>query len=290
MSSGRVQKRPKNHAALQGEGHVRNFYDYVREKEKIKNEEEERQKAERILAAEEIRNSAPQYEAEQKAEQIRREALSPAERLREDGEKLQQKIETDDEMHVILETSIINRAKCRAAEDCLEQLTSPYNQIGISYQYRICVQGVENQEWFGRRKDCYHVRCFSHMVDLYALMPSKFTLHGATVRWPLMVQKWYQHKGHIDLDKIAAHISDQQAYLEVIYERSDNQSDWDHNHLLHCLEEPEKECKCPEMPPRPPKPTLESGAAEGKDRYSLVDVLEHPGCRVGIPYHLDRVL
>ncbi len=94
------------------------------------------------------------------AERIHRETLQRS-ASRADGDKLRQKIETDDEMVVALEIPASLRAKCRAKEDCLYIRANSYTANAITDDYRICVHGVENEDWFGRTKHYYHVSCFS---------------------------------------------------------------------------------------------------------------------------------
>lgn len=224
----------------------------LREQEKIEEEEKERRRASILNFREETRIWQTQYEGES----VRRKALSPAERLREDGQELQQQLETDGEIFAALEQSASERAKCRAEDDCLGRQINHYHRIGITDEYRICLHGVQKRDWSGRRKSYYHVRCFSHMVDLYDLMPHMFKLDGAIERWQLMVQKWYQHKGHVDPVKITAHIAELQAYFSTLAEKYAKVSDWERAHMQCCINGAKGECECPERPTRPLKPTL----------------------------------
>ncbi|KAK4232682.1 hypothetical protein C8A03DRAFT_20073 [Achaetomium macrosporum] len=129
------------------------------------------------------------------AERARRRALSPDERLREDGDPLRRLIEADPEMVVALEIPRSQRARCRANTDCIYLRTNPRQGNTITTNHRICVHGVPNKEWFRRTKHYYHVSCFTRMIDLTDLLPSKFKMDGSSGRWGLMVEKWFEHKG-----------------------------------------------------------------------------------------------
>ncbi|KAH8892950.1 hypothetical protein GQ53DRAFT_745904 [Thozetella sp. PMI_491] len=142
------------------------------------------------LGKEERAKIIADFNAESEAELTRRNTPSLQERLEEDGKELRQKIETDAQIVIVLEESVTRRAKCRADDDCLRsRVNNYYGSTAIADRYRICVQGVENRERFGRTKHYYHVVCFQHMVDLNALIPSKLKLGGLPSSWPLMVQK-----------------------------------------------------------------------------------------------------
>ncbi|KAK3897909.1 hypothetical protein C8A05DRAFT_19419 [Staphylotrichum tortipilum] len=208
--------------------------------------------------------------AESAAEDARRRALSSDEPLQEDGDQLRQEIEADPEIVVALEVSSSHRARCRANDDCVySQANAPRGNTITTY-FRIYMYGVENTEWFGRTKHYYHVMCFAFMIDLVDLLPEKFKLDGASGRWGLMLEKWFEHSGRIDLDKIAT-------FLEKFDEfeaKHGEYNEWCWAHAEHCEDE-EAECRCPPRPDPPSKPELGDFIKEDGDVCTLLDVLKH---------------
>jgi hypothetical protein len=226
-----------------------------------------------------LREESSKFNAELEAEDARRRALSPEERLKEDGDKLRQKIETDAEMVVSLEISRSLRARCRA-NDCVglradSDSDSDSSGNTITTEYRICVNGVSSLEWYGRTKHYYHVACFSSMIDLKDLLPSKLKMDGSSGRWGLMVEKWFEHTGRIDLDKIAEFLEELAVYEAKHGDWSSEYIEWSLNHGRNCKDK-ELECKCPARPQPLEKPKLEDYRTEDGDTCTLLDVLEHP--------------
>lgn len=117
------------------------------------------------------RAEASQREAEaaqREAEAARRASLHPTERLAEDGAKLRQEIESNDDMIAVLEVSRSARAGCRAG-DCFY---AP--RIHIQDEFRIRVEGVRGEfdPAHYRATHYYHVLCFEAMMDLDEMIPS----------------------------------------------------------------------------------------------------------------------
>jgi len=217
--------------------------------------------------AAEVNDSMAKYAAEE----ARRRALSFDERLEEDGDKLRQKIEADPEMVVTLEVSASQRAGCRAYDDCVYLQANALRRNTIETHLRICVHGVQTMAWYGRTKHYYHPVCFAFMIDLANLLPEKFKFDGTSGRPGLMVEKWFEHSGRIDVDKIAK-------FLEEFDEFEAKQSEynkWWESHAEHC-EDQEAECRCPLRPDPPSKPELGDCTKEdGDTRMILLDVLKH---------------
>ncbi|KAJ2967260.1 hypothetical protein NQ176_g9747 [Zarea fungicola] len=224
------------------------------------------------MSDEEERQLIRSIEEELKAESNRREALSPLERLREDGQILQKQIEANT-MPAVLQTSPTQgaKAKCRA-RDCLLGQRYGHFHVPIIDEHRIRI-------YSSGTPDYYHVRCFSLMVDVHALIPSKFVLNGGLQRWPLMVQEWYQQKGHVNMDKIAAYVEEQEAYNEAEKERNVREIDWQLAHMRSCPDEAEIECKCPPRHTCPVKPIPPNFYTGEREVCSLEEILKHPGCR-----------
>ena len=274
--------RAKRHQAGDSEND-RRFVEHYNQKtanDRAEKERREKQRVERANEDEADRKARMrEFQANYKAESTRREALSPQERLKEDGQELQQKIEADPAMVVALERSSSERAKCRAGDDCLHRQINRYGRVAITDEYRICMHGVENQDWFGRTKHYYHLGCFSRMVNLIALVPSRFKMDGAPGSWPLMVEKWFQYKGCIDLNKIASYIDQQDAYIAAMREYSCEEIGWQLAHSKSCIDKAKCECKLPQRPTAPSKPRLKNCTAGERNISDLGYVLKHPGCR-----------
>lgn len=223
----------------------------------------------------EVEASIEKSHTEYEAESARRQALSPKERLREDGDQLRQKIEADPEMIVVLEMSRSQRARCRANNDCAYAQARASSGNTITTSYRIRVDGVDNIDWFGKTKHYYHLLCFERMVDLKGLLREKFKMGGPYGRWGLMVEDWFKHSGRIDVDKIAAFLEEYAAYEEKHGDWSKEYIDWSLNHTRNCKDK-EPECKCPAQPQPPKKPELGDHTTKDGDVCTLSDVLKHP--------------
>jgi hypothetical protein len=115
------------------------------------------------------------------------------------------------------------------------------------------------------------------MIDLEKLIPSKFKMAGAPWQWGLIIRKWFEHKGCISLDKVAAYIEEWEAYEKERDEFSGEWITWSSNHR-ECKAEPGT-CPCPPRPKGPDKPVLKDYTTSEEDGCSLSAVLEHP--RVG---------
>jgi hypothetical protein len=115
------------------------------------------------------------------------------------------------------------------------------------------------------------------MIDLEELIPSKFKMAGAPWRWGLIIRKWFEHKGCISLDKVAAYLEEWEAYEK---ERDDFSGEWImwSRNYRECKAEPGT-CSCPPPPKGPDKPVLKDYTTSEEDGCNLWDVLEHP--RVG---------
>ncbi|KAL2132769.1 hypothetical protein VTI74DRAFT_3393 [Chaetomium olivicolor] len=216
-----------------------------------------------------------ELEAEFEAERARSRSLSPEERLEEAGDLLRQKIKADPAMVVALEVSRSQRARCRANDDCIYLRANVTLGNTITTDYRICVHGVENTEWFGRTKHYYHVSCFSRMMDLMDLLPSKLKMDDAYGRWGLMVELWFEHTGRIDLDKIASFLEEFADYKSKHRNWNSQCLDWQLAHIENCGAMGSG-CTCPAQPQPPAKPKLGDCTTEDGDVCPLLDVLNHP--------------
>ncbi|KFY03267.1 hypothetical protein V490_00223 [Pseudogymnoascus sp. VKM F-3557] len=142
------------------------------------------------------------------AEEERRSRLTQEERMAEDGRKLQRRLEQDAAMTILLQPSPpihMRRAHCRASE-CIIANASPRGDSLIVADYRIALVSDHLQY--------FHISCLEKMIDLPSLAPSRFKLDTDGYRWNddspwtwgLMLRKWFQHSGCVDLARIAGYI------------------------------------------------------------------------------------
>lgn len=229
-----------------------------------------------------------QAEAEHsKAEEERRRNLSPTEALKEAAERLERTGQTFFRGFerfsgtIILQQTPVSYnggARCRAEDDCLQRVRvearlremlrensklqyndDRYRQRGtIHDHYRILVNRGPSDKRY------YHVCCFETMVDLAPLIPDKFFLDTTTSRvgpleapptWGLMFRTWFEHKGNIDLEKVAAYIDAEKAHREI-----EGASDPDTH------------------PPNTARPVLRDHVTAAGGGCSLYDVVQHPSC------------
>jgi hypothetical protein len=206
------------------------------------------------------------------AEWERRCNLPPVERLKEDGQELLRQLERNDRMVFLLQETPPRhpgRAQCRV-EDCFYVQAKKAKGRYITDDYRICV----DRDTSYNGKSYYHVLCFGCMIDLEELIPSKFKMAGTPGRWGLMFQKWFEHKGCINLDKIVAYLEEREAFKKKLGEFSGEWIEWSINHR-ECNAEP-CTCPCPPLPEVPDEPVLKDYTTSEEDGCSLYDVLEHP--------------
>jgi len=178
------------------------------------------------------------------AEEERRHNLPPAERLKEDGQQLLRQLEDNDRMVFLLQETPLRhfrRARCRAGDCFYVQAKNP-NGRDITDDYRICVK-----------------------------------MAGASWQWGLIIRKWFEHKGCISLDKVAAYLEEQEAYEKEHKDFSREWIIWSRNHR-ECKAKPGP-CPCPPPPKGPDKPVLKDYTTSEEDGCNLCDALEHP--RVG---------
>jgi hypothetical protein len=221
------------------------------------------------------------------AEEERRRNLSPiealkeaAERLERTGQRLFRGFERFRGTIILQETPVRHNggARCRAEDDCLQRVMvettlremlrensnlqyndDRYRKRGnIDDDYRILV----NRGPFD--KEYYHIRCFETMMDLAPLIPDKFFLDTNTSNvgpfeappsWGLMFRNWFENKGHIDLEKIAAYIDAEKAYRDI-----EGGSDSDTH------------------PPNTARPVLRDHVTAAGGGCSLSDVVQHRYC------------
>ncbi len=223
-----------------------------------------------------------------KAEEERRRNLSPIEAVKEAAERLERTgqilfrgFEHFGGTIVLQETPVSHNggARCRAEDDCLQSVLleaalreklrensnlrynhDRYRKRGkIHDDYRILI----NRGPFDKRY--YHIRCFEAMVDLAPLIPDKFFLDTNTSfdvgpfeappSWGLMFRTWFENKGQIDLEKIAAYIDAEKAYRDI---KGDSGSD------TH--------------PPTTARPVLRDHVTAAGRGCSLSDVAKHRYC------------
>ncbi|KAK2595195.1 hypothetical protein QQS21_007100 [Conoideocrella luteorostrata] len=217
--------------------------------------------------------SIEEWLAKSDVERDPRQALSPLERLAEDGEVLRQKLIANSKMFATLQAPRSTRARCRASDNCIYlQALAPDGNV-ITSEYRICVHGAENEAWFGSKKHYYHVVCFSTMINLTDLLPSKFQMDNTCGRWGIMVEKWFEHQGRINPYKIASYIKKRQEYAE---EYRSWVKDWRMLSKKQRRNRNVNKSQRANREPRPPvEPSPEDYTTNEEDVCALVDILKH---------------
>jgi len=141
------------------------------------------------------------------AENARRASLHPTERLAEDGAKLLQEIESNDDMVAVLEASRSARAGCRAS-DCFYYR----RDRAIQDEFRIRLENVRGELDHYRTKHYYHVLCFEAMMDLEGMIPARKFLCDPNHNWGLIVRKWFEHRGRIDPKVLVEFIKEREGW------------------------------------------------------------------------------
>ncbi|KAJ0109466.1 hypothetical protein J7T55_000391 [Diaporthe amygdali] len=197
---------------------------------------------------------------------------SAAGRLREHGSALRAEIESDPQMFVALERSASHRARCRAENDCLHDLAGNPCGSRIASEYRICVEGAKSWNHWAPTKHYYHTGCFARMMDLPPMIrDGNFRLREEP--WGLMIRKWYENRGRVDLDKIQEYIEAHKAYKEVHTEYSTEWIEWQIKHGDSCNEN--ERCECPPKPNPPEEPVLRDYKTAEGQVCGLSDLLRH---------------
>lgn len=197
---------------------------------------------------------------------------SAVERLREYGTALRAEIESDPQMFVVLERSASNRARCRAENDCLPGLAGNAYGNRIASDYRICVEGAKSWNHWAPTKHYYHTSCFVRMMDLLPMIRGgNFRLREES--WGLMIRKWYENRGRVDLNKIQEYIEAHRAYNEVHMEFSTEWIEWQIKHGDSCKEG--ETCACPPKPDPPEEPVLRDYKTAEDQVCGLSDLLRH---------------
>lgn len=210
-------------------------------------------------------------------EEERRSRLTQEERMAEDGRKLQRRLE-EDAATLTLQPSPpghMRRAHCRASE-CLIANASPTGDSLIMSDYRIVFVSYQ--------LEYFHISCLEKMVELSSLAPSRFKLDTDSYRWNggrpwtwgLMLRKWFQHSGCVDIAKIAEYIDTYDTFKAELEDFSTPHIEWQLTHLNQCTVD-RGSCRCPPKPEcRVSSPTLENYKTGDTRACSISEVLRHP--------------
>ncbi|KAF2752835.1 hypothetical protein EJ05DRAFT_505660 [Pseudovirgaria hyperparasitica] len=164
------------------------------------------------------------------------------------------------------------RARCSAA-CCNFAKEARSSHVEIKDDYRIML-GVRERKFF-------HVTCFEHNIDPSSLLPARLKLDAASYRWNdnwpwtwgLIIRKWFDCKGYIDLNQIAQYIDD--------YEKHEEESgEWDTIEISRQLAQQRGDGSVEDAPeifllPPTVTPTLESYAMASDLPCALSTVLQH---------------
>ncbi|XP_014550519.1 hypothetical protein COCVIDRAFT_115245 [Bipolaris victoriae FI3] len=158
--------------------------------------------------------------AELAAETERRSLMTPEEKSLENGLRLRGELESKPALAILLHPTPptwMARARCRADYCSFAECRV------IKEEYRIVFDTVP--------RVCFHVSCIEKMLDLPSLAPARFKLDTDCYRWNrdwpwtwgLMLQKWFEHGGCINLHKIARYFK---AYIRYEREVSKHDAAW----------------------------------------------------------------
>ncbi|OBT93156.1 hypothetical protein VE01_09219 [Pseudogymnoascus verrucosus] len=130
----------------------------------------------------------------------------------------------------------------------------------------------------------FHISCLENMIDLPLLAPSQFKLDKGGYRWNsgrpwtwgLMLRKWFQHSGCVDLARIAEYIDAYDRFKAELKAFSTPHTKWQLTHLNQCTAD-RGSCGCPPEPEGPGSPpTLEDYKTGDTKACSISEVLKHP--------------
>jgi len=208
-----------------------------------------------------------------RAEEERRSRLTLKERMAEDGREIQRRLEREPTMTILLQPSPprhMRRAQCLAGE-CPIVDTSPRDEGRIMDDYRI-VFVSDDREYF-------HISCLEKMIRLPSLAPSRFKLdregyqwnNGWPWTWGLMLRKWFEHSGCINLAKIAEYIDAYKTFQRANGDFSTQHVEWQLTHIRECTAD-RGSCGCPPEPEGPIEPTLEDYKTEKESSLSRISV------------------
>ena len=210
------------------------------------------------------------------AEKERRSRITPEEKIAENGLRLRRRLESEPALTVLLQPTpprYMARARCRA-DYCFFAEKAGSRQVEIKDEYRI-VLDTQPREYF-------HVSCLEKMLDLPSLAPTRFRLNTDCYRWNqdwpwtwgLILRKWFEYGGCINLRKIAGYIKAHKRYEK---EDDDYDTAWIERELAHQRECNDKEggCKCPPPPEALVEPFLKEYQTNKGDVCPLSKVLRH---------------
>lgn len=207
------------------------------------------------------------------AEEKRRKELTPEERLKEGGGEKLLDFERDPHTIILLQETPDhgNRGGCRAYP-CLKDSSANIRNCKIHDTHRILVDTGRSYD----RRHYYHLECFLCMGDVARLTPLKFRMQGGPGQWGLMVRKWFQHHGCIDLKKLEDYIKRREEYEKPKKAFDMAHIDWCLNHSKTCKDRAEEDCTCPQEPEPPVEPRLEGYTTAEDQKRGLLEVLRHP--------------
>ncbi|KAI0183324.1 hypothetical protein EV127DRAFT_447471 [Xylaria flabelliformis] len=186
-----------------------------------------------------------------------------AERRAEDRERNLAEFKHSSELCIFQPTPARGaKAEC-SYDDCLHESTQGRR---IKQDYRITTTDTDSKPY-------YHVDCFEAMVDVQELLacnklcadksPYRWN-NGRPWQWSLMFRKWFEHKGCISLDAIAAYIDEWERYEEELPEFS-----------RKCFQAQREKNPGGEEIKGPKKPILRGYTTRKEDSCTLSAVMKH---------------
>jgi hypothetical protein len=216
------------------------------------------------------RREAIQRMTDISAEAERWSRMTPDEKIEENASDLRHLIESEPALAVLLQPApprYMARAQCQADHCFFAE-----GETVIRDEYRI-VLNTQPREYF-------HVVCIERLLNLPSLASTRFRLDTDSYRWnqnqpwtwSLMLRKWFEHGGRINLQKIANYTKALKQYRNEEADFGTAWIDWHWEHRRKC-NDGEELCSCPSQPTAPEKPFLGDYRTQESDVCPLSEVL-----------------
>ncbi|KIX04898.1 uncharacterized protein Z518_05769 [Rhinocladiella mackenziei CBS 650.93] len=144
----------------------------------------------------------------------------------------------------------------------------------IADEFRVCVD--KGRPYDG--KYYYHTTCFKRIIALENFFPFKLVMGGGPWNWAFMVHRWFENKGRINPEKIAAYIETKEQYDEVYEEFSSKWIGWSLKHQK--CEAEIGMCGCPPQPTGPEEPVMRGYKTSKEDGCRLWEALAIRGVTI----------
>lgn len=203
------------------------------------------------------------------ADRERRKALGSQGRIAEDSEAFSSAIKNTPEATLVLQVNWQPTSRhvwCRA-RDCLKANSDSgsYGDIQERYRMAVFLNGRDYPEY-------YHVVCVEALIPLAPLAGSQFILDDGVI-CGLLLGKWLEHQGRINIEKIVAYIDRVSVWSTRYSEIAEAFDTIDLEHSKRCTRE-RPSCGCSKRPKSPKVPVLKNYVAD--EGCALWKILSHP--------------